>query len=275
MALEDIKTVRVPPAPEIAVDVAGSGEVILFIHGIGGDRSNWSDQLLACPVGYQGVSVDLRGYGASDDFDGPFRYSDVCGDLLRVLEYLSAEQAHIVGLSMGGVVAMEFWKKAPERLKSLVLCDTGPGVANDRTPEDAQAFLDARQKPLLDGLSPSDIAPKLAKSLVSPKAPDRAYQRLVQSMSSLRKDTYLKSLEAMVMYRSPPDFTKIRTPTLIIVGEDDMLTPPAVSERMAEKIPNAKLVIVPEAGHLSNIEQPEAFNAALFAFLQATDDLSA
>jgi 3-oxoadipate enol-lactonase len=263
-------SLEVGPAPGIRLDLAGEGETVMFLHGIGGARSNWHGQLRSlASAGYRGVAIDIRGYGASGDFDGPMCFSDAAEDVLRVADHLRVKQFHLCGLSMGGIIAMEVARRHQARLASLILCDTGPGIASDRSPEEAEAFLAARQKPLLEGLEPADLAEGLARALVSPRAVPDALPRLVESMKALRKATYLKALAAMARYRTPPPLEEVTVPSLVIVGEDDSLTPPAIAERMAMALPDSHLVVIPGAGHLSNIEQPELFDRAMLTFLRS------
>src|SRR5580658_7217231 len=95
-------TKLIGPAPRLAVDHQGQGELVLFMHGIGGNRTNWHDQLPACAARFHAVAWDARGYGLSDDYPGPLSYDDFCHDILRVLDHFGARKAHLVGLSMGG-----------------------------------------------------------------------------------------------------------------------------------------------------------------------------
>ncbi|HJU12355.1 MAG TPA: alpha/beta fold hydrolase, partial [Candidatus Binataceae bacterium] len=103
----------VPGPPRIAVDHAGSGHLVVLMHGIGGNRTNWHDQLPAFAAHFHAVSWDARGYGASDHYEGPLDFGDFARDLGRVLDHFSASRAHLVGLSMGGVIAMDFWSRFP------------------------------------------------------------------------------------------------------------------------------------------------------------------
>jgi 3-oxoadipate enol-lactonase len=167
---------------------------------------------------------------------------------------------------MGGRIAMDFAARHADRLKTLVLCDTHKGFA--LMPEDRKAaFIASRKAPLVAGKEPKDIAEPVARSLVGPKASEAAFLRLVDSMCRLHKESYIKSIEASVRMDPRSDLANIKVPTLVIAGADDRLTPPDVARELASEIPGAELVIVPDAGHLVNIEQPEPFNAALLAFL--------
>ena len=263
-----MQTLRIGPKPFIAVDHAGTGDLVLFLHGIGGNKSNWHEQIAALAPRFHPVALDARGWGASDDYDGPLSIDDMAADVVRVLDHFGVLTAHIVGLSMGGLVAQHVWFNAPGRVRSLTLCDTSPGLSRSQSKEELETFLKLRQQPLLDGKTPADIAPGVAKSLIGPKAGPAALQRLTDSIAALHKDSYLKALEAVTRYQLEGDIATIGVPCLLMVGAEDHLTPPAVHVEMQKRIAGSRLVVIPDAGHLSNIEQPQAFNKALLEFLR-------
>jgi 3-oxoadipate enol-lactonase len=260
-------TILIEPRPRIAVDVQGSGPLLIFLHGIGGNRSNWRDQLSVFAAEFTAVAWDARGYGASDDVDGALDFGDFSADLLRVIDHFKAERAHLCGLSMGGRIAMDFHDRHPGRVASLTLCDTQPGLAQ-MPAEKRREFIRLRQEPLLAGKTPAEIAPAIAESLVSPKTARDAVQRLIDSMAALRAPSYLKTIEASFLYERAPDLEAIRVPTHIVVGADDRLTPPELARGMARRIGGSLLTIIPDAGHLANLEQPQRFNAAALGFLR-------
>lgn len=259
---------RVSGPPALAVDEAGEGELLLFLHGIGGNRSNWADQLVELSKNYRAVSLDIRGYGSSDDYEGPASFNVFADDVLRVLDFYGARKAHICGLSLGGRIAQRFYAHYPERVASLILADSRPDTADTRSPEDRDAFFNSRAKPLLEGKQPSDIAENVARSLMGPNASKAVLETLRDSISALRVEPYLKAIRANLDDDYAGEINLIKVPTLVIVGEHDRLTPPELSRRISNEIEGARLVIVPDAGHLSNIENPAAFNAALAGFLQ-------
>ena len=121
------RTEHIGPAPRIAVDHMGEGALVVFLHGIGGNRTNWRDQLPVFADRFHAVAWDARGYGMSDDYDGPLDYNDFCNDLLRVLDHFEAHRAHLVGLSMGGSIIQDFYAQHAGRVASMVLADTRPG----------------------------------------------------------------------------------------------------------------------------------------------------
>ena len=260
------QTEYVAGAPRIAVDHCGRGPLVLFMHGIGGNRTNWHDQLPTFGDKFHAVSWDARGYAASDDYAGALDFADFARDLLRVLDHFHVAKAHLVGLSMGGLIAFDFHATHPERVATLTICDSMPGMTGLNA-EARREFIRIRQEPLLSGKEPRDIAPVVAKTLVGKSAKPGSFERLVASMAALHKDSYLKTIEATTNYARVLDLESIRVPTHIVVGDEDTLTPPALSRTMASRIPGARLTIINGAGHLSNIEQPEAFNKAALAFL--------
>ncbi|MBN3846614.1 MULTISPECIES: alpha/beta hydrolase [Burkholderiaceae] len=259
----------VPGAPRIAFSERGTGELVLFLHGIGGNRSNWYRQLVSIGTFAHAVSWDARGYGASDDYDGKVTITDFAHDVLRLIDHCGAARVHLVGLSLGGRIAQRFTLQYPQRVASLTLVDTRPDTRDTRTPEEREAFLAARAQPLLAGKTPADIAPAVARGLAGPKITEAALDELVASISILRTDSYLKTIEANLNDDFVGDLSRIVAPTLVMVGEYDTLTPPVLAQELAASIPNATLKVIPESGHLSNIENPEQFDLSLMQFLQS------
>lgn len=263
----EVVTTFVAGAPRIAYDVAGSGETLVCLHGIGGNRRNWAGQLQALADTCRVVAWDARGYGDSDDYAGPLAFTDFADDLLRLLDHLAVERADLCGLSMGGRIALDFYERHADRVRSLLLVDTFPGFDASFTQEGRERFVRERRQPLIEGKQPADIAPAVARTLVSPKASPAVVQQLIDSISLLHKESYIKTIEAMTMYQPVTDVSIITVPVQIIVGADDKLTPPAIARKMAENIANARLLELPDTGHLSNIEAPDAFNACVREFL--------
>ena len=267
--MTDWTTDYVPGAPRIAFDHCGAGDVVVFLHGIGGNRSNWHDQLpVFASAGFHALAWDARGYGLSDDYAGALDFADFSHDLLRLLNYIGASQAHIVGLSMGGRIALDFYPRYPQRIKTLVLCDTFSGFESTFKPEKRTEFVRLRTQALREGKEPKDIAPTVAATLLGPSVTEAQRQRLIASMGALHKESYIKTVEATVHYDRSTDLATIKVPTLLVYGADDRLTPPKIGQRMQADIPGAELVVIADAGHLVNIEQPDVFNRTVLAFLQ-------
>ena len=261
------ETQYIPGRPRLAVDVAGRGPLLLMMHGIGGNRTNWREQLEAFAPHFTAVAWDARGYGSSDDYDGALRFDDFIADVGRVLDHFGVACAHLMGLSMGGRIAMRFALLHPQRVATLTLVDTHEGFESFSA-EQRQAFVDSRRAPLLAGKMPIDIAEPVARSLVGPSATPAQLQQLVDSIAALHKESYIKSLQATVDQVTVGDIGLITAPAHFIVGADDRLTPPAMHHEMAAKLRSAPVSVVPNAGHLSNIENASAFNAAALPWLR-------
>lgn len=258
---------RILNNPSIAVDHAGRGELLVFMHGIGGNRTNWSEQIELFSTDFHALAWDARGYGDSDDYDGPLDFSDFSHDLKKLLDHFEVAKAHICGLSMGGRIAQDFYALYPERVKTMTLVATFSGFDNF-TMEEKQRFIDLRKKPLVEeGKEPKDIAPIVAKTLIGPHSGPDKYERLVKSMEALHKESYIKTVEATTMYDRTLDLADIKVPTQLIYGEHDSLTGPTLGQEMAKRIPGSEYTLIPRSGHLINMEEPDLFNHCLKSFL--------
>ena len=267
---------RLSGTPSLAFDLAGdgSGELVLFMHGIGGNRSNWRTQLPEFAERFSCAAWDARGYGDSDDYEGPLAFDDFVADVLRVLDHFGVAKGHLLGLSMGGRIAMRTALLHPERVATLTLVDTHEGFAAFSA-EQRQAFVDSRRAPLLAGKEPADIAEPVARSLIGPHAAPEHLEELRRSIAALHKGSYIKSLEATVAQVDLGDIAAIRAPAHFIVGAEDPLTPPAMHYEMAAKLGGAPVSVLTRAGHLSNIENAPAFNRAALAWLTDRHGLGA
>jgi 3-oxoadipate enol-lactonase len=257
----------VPGVPRIAYREAGRGAPVIFMHGIGGNSRNWAEQMPAVADHFHAIAWDARGYGDSEDYEGELRFPTFGHDLSRLLDHLEVPAAHLVGLSMGGRIALDFYEQSPSRVLSLSLVDTFAGYDDSFTPAAREKFIELRRKPLLEGKEPRDIAPVVAQTLVSSRASPAHIAALIDSMSRLHKFSYIKTIEAMTRYERVADLSKVHVPTLVVVGDQDRLTPPSVAREMTTAIAGAELAIIRNAGHLANIEQPALFNAILLDFL--------
>jgi len=267
--MTELRTERILANPAIAVDHAGEGELLVLMHGIGGNRTNWTEQVEAFSKHFHTVSWDARGYGDSDDYEGPLDFADFARDLAGVLDHFGADKAHLCGLSMGGRIAQDFYRQFPDRAKTLTLVATFAGFRNFSS-EERQRFINLRKKPLVEeGKEPKDIAPVVAKTLIGPSAAEDKFQRLVQSMERLHKDSYVKTIEASTLYDKALELEAVKVPTCLVFGEHDSLTTPETGKAMADRIAGSEFHVVPRSGHLINIEEPEIFNRIVMDFLLA------
>jgi len=251
-----VETIFVEPAPRIAVSIEGSGPLVLFLHGIRGNRRNWNLQLPVFAQHFRAAAWDARGYGDSDDYEGPLHFEHFTGDVLRVVEHLKANKLHLVGLSMGGRIARNVALHYPERLHSLTLINSTPGFDSLST-DQVRRFVVERKTRTADSV----------RQLLGSRARPGAFEELTESISLLHEKSYLKTVEASVAQDRAAPIERIRVPTLIIGGDEDMVYPPDLAHEMARRIPGAQLVMMEGGGHLVNLEQPERFNAAVLPFL--------
>jgi len=258
-----VDKVIVGPAPRIALSVAGEGELLLFLHGIGGRRQHWDGQLAFFSREFRAAAWDARGYGDSDDYDGPLDFAAFAGDVRRVLDFFAVEKAHLVGLSMGGRIARDFALRHPERVATLTLANTHPGF-DALGPEEVRRFVEERR----------NRTPESMRALLGAKARPQAYEALLASFHALRKPSYLKTLEASVAQDRAAPVENLRARTLVITGSEDRVYPPALARAMAERIPGARLVEIEGCGHLSNLEQPGRFNRIVRNFLLREEQLA-
>lgn len=260
---------------------------VVFIHGFPFDGSMWAPQLDALPAGWRGLAPDLRGFGDSP-LDGSGRVSTgkkVGGRIARsdepvltmarladdVAELIEAEAdgpAVVCGLSMGGYVAFALLRRRPDLVRGLVLADTRATSDSDETRENrmrmAQIVRASGTKPIAD-----EMVPTLLADATLDDAPDT-----VDAVRTMILDTPAPTVvAALAGMASRHDSTSalpgIAAPTLVVVGEHDTITPVDDARAMAEAIPDARLEVIPSAGHLSNLENPGAFNSVLAAFLAA------
>src|ERR1700752_3709755 len=148
LILQAMSLVHIPSSPRLAVEHAGAGPLVVFLHGIGSNRGKFYRQVEAvAAAGFHGAAWDARGYGESEDYEGELEFAEFSRDLVRVLDYFSAEAAHVVGVSMGGLIAQDFYRRHPRRVRSLVLAGTRNGYARTNAAE----FLKRREAPLLAG----------------------------------------------------------------------------------------------------------------------------
>ncbi len=244
---------------------------VILIHGFPFNRSMWGPQLEALSARYRTLSYDVRGHGQSDKGDGQYSFEFFVDDLIKGMDHFKIESAVLCGLSMGGYIALRAVERHPERFEGLVLCDTKSEADSDEIRIKRAAAVRAVKK---DGANA--FAEGFVKTVLTDKTL-RTKPDLVRSVSEMiRGNSVLGLSGALLAMAARTDTTaaleKIALPTLILVGEEDRLTPPSASEAMMEKIPHAAMSVIPEAAHLSNLENPAVFNERLLAFLERFDE---
>jgi 3-oxoadipate enol-lactonase len=237
---------------------------LVSAHSLASDHSMWRPQLDAFGADYSLLAYDLRGHGASSVPPGPYPLELLADDLEALLAACGIARCHFVGLSLGGMVGQMAALRHPARFASLTLADT-----TSRQPAGAPAVWDER----LALVRAQGMAPLVAPTLERWFTPAfRAAQpgevaRIGALIAATPPAGYAGCAHAVVSVDLTDRLHRIACPVLVIVGRDDAGTPPAMADAIAASIPGARLVVLDDAAHLSNIEQAEAFNAALRAFL--------
>jgi pimeloyl-ACP methyl ester carboxylesterase len=240
---------------KIYYEVHGSGPVLLLTHGYSSTSAMWQGQVAALSKHHKLVLWDMRGHGLSDYPDDPASYSEALtvADMAALLDEVGAESAIVGGLSLGGYMSLAFHRAHPERVRALLIIDTGPGFKKD----DARDAWNTRAHATADRFEREGLAVLQSASRERSSVSHRDASGLARAARGM-----LTQRDAAVML-SLPD---IKVPSLIVVGADD--TPfLAASDYMAAKISGAAKVVIPAAGHAVNIDQPQAFVDAVLPFL--------
>ena len=262
-AMRKVARVR---AIEIAYEDEGRGRPVVLLHGFPFNRSLWREQAESLGASCRVVAPDLRGHGETSVVAGPATMEEMAEDLAALLDELGVGRAVVGGLSMGGYVALAFLRAYPERVGALVLADTR---AQADTDDARRAREETARRALSDGMGPiaGMMLPKLLAPATREGRPDLV-ARVRGMILGTKPEGAAAALRGMAQRRDQTDLLEtIRVPTLIIVGSEDVLTPPADSEAMHAKIEGSRLVKIEGAGHVSNLERPGEFGRALAQFL--------
>lgn len=252
----------------LAYSDSGAGLPIVFLHAFPLNRTMWAQQESALSSQFRIIAIDLRGHGESDAPLWRYTLDQAAEDVRALLDHLAIQQALFAGLSMGGYILLAFYRKYADRVKGMVLADT---KAQADTAEGKEGRFQMAQLAYKHG--PSAIADLMLPKLLSPAA-IQSKPEIVQRVRTMIEGNQMSGIvgDLMAMAERPnsmPFLKEITCPTQIIVGDLDQATPPADATLMAEQIPHARLAIIPNAAHLSNIEQPEEFSRIIAAFAKA------
>jgi 3-oxoadipate enol-lactonase len=246
------------------LDGPAGAPVVTLSHSLATTLAMWEPQLKALTARWRVLNYDTRGHGGTDAPRGAYTLDQLADDAQALLRALGIQRTHWVGLSMGGMIGQTLALRAPELFSSLVLCDT-----SSRIPPEAKPMWDERvhtaetkgMEPLVEGT--------LARWLTTPfrERGGEVVERVREMIRSTNPVGYIGCCQAISSLNLTDRIGVIKSPTLIIVGEEDQGTPVAASRVMNEQIKGSQLVILKSAAHLSNMEQPEAFTQALVGFL--------
>jgi pimeloyl-ACP methyl ester carboxylesterase len=251
----------------------GPGPAVVLLHGFPLSRAMWAEQLAGLGTTYRIIAPDLRGHGESPAPEGVYTMDDMADDVIELLGTLHITEPIVLGgLSMGGYVALSLVVRYPDRVRALMLMDTRAGAD---TPEAAQGR-EATARTVLDLDKPTPVVeamlPKLFSKLTLETRPERV-EPLRDVMEQMTPRGIAGALRGMA--KRPDrraDLPGISVPTLVLVGEEDVITPPAEARALADAIPNARLEVIPQSGHMAPYENPAVANAAILRFLKSPED---
>ena len=252
---------------EINYELSGKkgAPVVVLSHSLASSLVMWNPQMDALNPYFQVLRYDMRGHGKTEVISGPYTLDLLADDVIGLLDALKIDRVHYVGLSIGGMIGQALALNYVHRLRSLALCDTASIIPQEAQPIWQERIHKAREKGM-EAQAEETMERWFTPAFLKQSAPmldiirkqilATSVQGYIGCAEAIRKLNYLDRLH------------EIKIPTLIMVGEDDPGTPVSASEAIHERISNSKLVILPSARHLSNIEQKDAFNTALLTFLK-------
>jgi 3-oxoadipate enol-lactonase len=250
---------------EMAYDDVGGGPAVVMLHGFPFNRSMWRGQTEALRATRRVVAPDLRGHGGTTVAETA-TMEEMADDVAALFDKLNIERATVAGLSMGGYVALAFFRKYARRVGALVLADTR-AVAD--TEEAKRTREETARRALAEGME--QIADAMLPKLLSKETRERrpeVVERVRAMMLATRPVGAAAALRGMALRRDQTGLLpEIKVPTLVVVGSEDMITPPSDAEAMCAKMEGSRLARIEGAGHVSNLERPEEFNRALVEFL--------
>ena len=252
---------------QINYDLTGieKAPVVMLSHALGSNLAMWDLQLAVLEPYYCVLRYDTRGHGGSDAPPGPYTLKELGADAFGLMDALDMEWVHWVGLSMGGMIGQYLGLNHPDTLRSLSLCDT-TAIFTEKAQEARQTRIRIARDKGMQALVESTLERWFTPAYLRQNPPE--VEAIRQHFLATPVAGFIECSEAIQDLNYLEQLIQIRTPSLIVVGEDDPGTPVTASQAIHERIPDSKLVVLAEAAHLSNIEQPEAFNTALLGFLR-------
>lgn len=252
----------------IAYQRIGGGPPLVLLHGFFGDSRVWRRQLDDLSNGFEVIAWDTPGCGRSSDPPETFRMPDYARCLFAFIEAIRLERPHVLGLSFGSTLALELYRQQPGACKTLVLASAYAGWSGSLPREVVQQRL-AKTIPDLD-LSPNEVVNIYnIPGLLTESAP----QAVVDENAAIMRDFHPAGMKAMTHALAEADLrdmlARMDVPTLLLYGDRDVRSPVSVGQALHDQIPGSRLVVIPGAGHLSNVEEPERFNAEVRAFLRS------
>lgn len=253
---------------DIGYELSGnvSGPTVMLSHSLSCDRHVWDYQLPALQPTFRVLRYDSRGHGASGAPAGPYSLDQLGDDAVGLLDALGLSRVHFVGVSMGGMVGQNLALRYPERLLSLTLSDTTAEIPADEQP-DWQQRIDTATAEGMGALVQETLAICFSERFRHDPSASAALEQTERAILTTPVSGFVGCCEAIRQLDYLSALERIRVPTLVTVGEHDPDTPPARARAIQQRIKNARLVMIPDAAHLNNIEQAPLYNRALLNFI--------
>jgi 3-oxoadipate enol-lactonase len=250
---------------DTAYELTGAGEAVVLVHGLGSSGRDWALQVPALADRYRVLTYDVRGHGSTSRPRGPYSVTQFARDLALLLERLGLRPAHVVGISMGGMIAFQLAVDRPDLVRSLVIVNSGPALV-PATPAEHLAVWSRIAIAKLRG--PAAMAGILAPRLFPSPDQEGLRREFAKRWAENDKDAYYAALRAIIGWSVRDRIGGIRCPVLVIAADHDY-TPVSAKEAYLPLIPGATLKVVADSRHATPMERPEAFNALLREFLDA------
>jgi pimeloyl-ACP methyl ester carboxylesterase len=251
----------------VALRRRGQGEPVLLVHGGMSDSRDWGPQVEVLARDYDVIAVDVLGCGGSADPPEDFGLADHAHLLAGTLEALGVSSAHVIGLSLGSVLALALYREHPRSVRSLVLAGAYAGWAGSLPPEEVESrtrmVLETLQRPV------EEWGPPFLATVHGVDAPAEVVDASMAMLRDVRPEASRRLVLAIASADLRDMLPSIAVPVLLIYGQADQRAPAAVAAQLHAAIPGARLVVLPGAGHAVNLEAPEEFNAAVRAFLRS------
>ncbi len=244
----------------------GQGEAVIFLHAMVTSRTGWEPQMTALSMDFRCIAWDMPGFGLSTPPENNAGFDEVLDALVAFLTgALGVERAHFVGLSVGGMILQQFAAKHPKLVSSITLMDCSPkfGFGSGMTGDEFETLLGGQ----LDNTPLPQFCESMIRAIVGPQAPEAAIQVAHGSMTRASREGLEYAVRLIARHDALDQLPLIACPVLVMAGAEDGETPPAYAREIANRIPGANLSIIPNAGHIANLEAAEAVTERLRVFL--------
>ena len=248
---------------EIYYEMAGDGESLLLIHGLGSSTRDWEEQVPNFSQKYQVITLDLRGHGKTDKPKGPYSMRMFAEDIAELLKKLGIKSTHVLGISLGGGIAFQFAVDYPNLVKSLIVVNAGIEIPIDSFKMKLEAF---KRTFIVKLVGMKKMGKVLAPRLFIKPEQEDLREKLVERWAENDKKAYLSAMRALIGWSVRDQINKIKCPTLVI-GSDEDYAPSSIKEEYTALLSNAKFIEIQDARHAVPIEKPKEFNEIVMKFL--------